>query len=235
MLIKTKAVVISALKYQDKSLIVKCFTASDGLKSYFIHNAYSTSSKQKIAFFHTAQLLEIEAIHKNKDSLERIKEVKLSYAFRHVFENINKSTQLIFIFDVLKICIKEVGQNENLFTFIETSLIWLDTHHYYPEFHLIFLTQLTKYLGFMPGIKNNEDIYFDKIEGVFQNNFTSSCLNIEESDLFNHLINANFDSALIFKKHERTFLLNTLLEYYQWHVEGFRKPKSLEILKELFS
>ncbi|MFY8065413.1 MAG: recombination protein O N-terminal domain-containing protein, partial [Flavobacterium sp.] len=30
MLVKTKAIVISALKYQEKSLIVKCFTQSDG-------------------------------------------------------------------------------------------------------------------------------------------------------------------------------------------------------------
>ena len=38
MQIKTKAIVISALKYQEKSLIVKCFTLSDGIKSYFIDN-----------------------------------------------------------------------------------------------------------------------------------------------------------------------------------------------------
>ena len=36
MLVKTKAIVISALKFQEKSLIVKCFTQSDGLKSYFV-------------------------------------------------------------------------------------------------------------------------------------------------------------------------------------------------------
>ena len=36
MLVKTKAIVLSALKYQEKSLIVKCFTESDGLKSYSV-------------------------------------------------------------------------------------------------------------------------------------------------------------------------------------------------------
>ena len=41
MLVKTKAIVLSSLKFQEKSLIVKCFTESDGLKSYFVPSAYS--------------------------------------------------------------------------------------------------------------------------------------------------------------------------------------------------
>ena len=46
MLVKTKAVVLSVLKYQEKSLIVKCFTQSEGLKSYFIQSVFS-SKKSK--------------------------------------------------------------------------------------------------------------------------------------------------------------------------------------------
>ena len=49
MQIKTQAIVLSAIKYQEKSLIVKCFTQSDGLKSYFIPSAFSSKkSNQKI-------------------------------------------------------------------------------------------------------------------------------------------------------------------------------------------
>ena len=49
MLVKTKAIVLSSLKFQEKSLIVKCFTESDGLKSYFVQSAYSNKkSNQKI-------------------------------------------------------------------------------------------------------------------------------------------------------------------------------------------
>ena len=56
MLIKTKAIVISSLKYQEKSLIVKCLTQSDGLKSYFVPNAFSAKkSNQKIAYFQQHQ------------------------------------------------------------------------------------------------------------------------------------------------------------------------------------
>ena len=78
MLVKTKAIVISSLRYQEKSLIVKCFTESDGLKSYFVPSAYSgKKSNQKIAYFQPLTILEIEANHKNKGTLEQLKEIEV--------------------------------------------------------------------------------------------------------------------------------------------------------------
>ena len=80
MLIKTKAIVISSIKFQEKSSIVKCFTQSDGLKSYFVQSAYSgKKSNQKIAYFQPLTILEIEANHKNKGTLEHFKEIKLAH------------------------------------------------------------------------------------------------------------------------------------------------------------
>ena len=87
MLIKTKAIVISSLKYQEKSLIVKCLTQSDGLKTYFVSNAFATKKSsrdfgKKIAYFQPLSILEIEASHKNKGTLEHIKEIKLAMLFK---------------------------------------------------------------------------------------------------------------------------------------------------------
>ena len=36
MLISTEAIALSSIKYSETSLIVKCFTLSDGVKSYLI-------------------------------------------------------------------------------------------------------------------------------------------------------------------------------------------------------
>jgi DNA repair protein RecO (recombination protein O) len=47
MQVKTKAIVISSIKYQEKSLIVKCFTLSHGLKSYFVRNAFAGRNQIK--------------------------------------------------------------------------------------------------------------------------------------------------------------------------------------------
>ena len=98
MLVKTKAIVISSIKYQEKSLIVKCFTQSDGLKSYFVRDAFSSrKSNQKIAYFQPLTLIEIEANHKNKGTLEHFKEIKLAFAYQTINNDVYKSTIVIFL------------------------------------------------------------------------------------------------------------------------------------------
>ena len=91
MQIKTKAIVISALKYQEKSLIVKCFTLSHGLKSYFVRDAFSSrKGSQKMAYFQPMSILEIEATHKNKGTLENFKEIKIATPFQSIHSDIHE-------------------------------------------------------------------------------------------------------------------------------------------------
>jgi DNA repair protein RecO (recombination protein O) len=237
MQIKTQAIVLSAIKFQEKSLIVKCFTQSDGLKSYFIQSAFSSKkSNQKIAYFQPLNILEIEANHKNKGTLEHFKEVKLAYNYQNINTDIVKSSMVLFLSEVLHNSIFEEEKNENLFSFLETSLMWLDTHDSISNFHLIFLLQLTKFLGFYPQMQETEANYFEMIDGVFSPLQGTSCLNEHETLLLKKLINLKFeDTKKNFHKEERQVLLKVLLEYYSIHLQGFKKPNSLEVLKEIFS
>lgn len=237
MLVKTKAIVISTLKFQEKSLIVKCFTQSDGLKSYFVRNAFSTQkNNQKIAYFQPLNILEIEANHKNKGTLEHFKEIKLAFPYQSINTNIFKSTIVIFLSEVLHHSIKEEEKNENLFEFLETAFQWLDTHDEVSNFHLILLLEMTKYLGFYPDISEREWPYFETIDGVFSLFQGTSCLSQHETSLLNRLIDLKFDDVqLNFAAVERQLLLKILLNYYAIHLDGFKKPKSLDVLKEVFN
>jgi len=237
MLVKTKAIVISALRYQEKSLIVKCFTQSDGLKSYFVPSAYSgKKSNQKIAYFQPLTLLEIEANHKNKGTLEHFKEIKLATAFSTINTDVFKSTIVIFISEMLHHSIHEEEKNQDLFTFLETALLWLDTHDETANFHLILLLEITKFLGFYPDSSETAFNFFEMSEGIFSPFQGTSCLNEHETFLFKKLIQLKFDSnQKVFAGIERQMLLKILLDYYSIHLDGFKKPKSLEVLKEVFS
>ena len=237
MLIKTKAIVISSLKYQEKSLIVKCFTLSDGLKSYFVRDAFSSrKSNQKIAYFQPLSILEIEAIHKNKGTLENLKEIKIATPFQSIHSDIYKSTIVMFVSEILHHSIHEEEKNEPLFTFLETALHWLDTHGDIANFHLILLLEMTKFLGFYPDISNIDFPFFEMTEGVFTPFHAISSLTEHESNLFKKLINLKFENSLkTFHTIERQIILKTLIDYYSFHLDGFKKPKSLEVLKEVFS
>jgi DNA repair protein RecO (recombination protein O) len=237
MLVKTKAIVISSLKYQEKSLIVKCLTQSDGLKSYFVPNAFSAKkSNQKIAYFQPFTLLEIEANHKNKGTLEHFKEIKLSQAYQTISSDIVKSTMVMFLSEIIHNSIHEEEKNENLFLFLESALLWLDAHDDVANFHLILMLEMTKFLGFYPDDSEIEFPFFDTKEGVFIPFQGTSCLSEHETYLFKRLLNLKFDSEQkIFAGIERQILLKILLSYYTIHLDGFKYPKSLDVLKEIFA
>jgi DNA repair protein RecO (recombination protein O) len=237
MQVKTKAIVISSLKFQEKSLIVKCFTQSHGLKSYFVRDAFSgRKSNQKIAYFQPLTILEIEAVHKNKGTLENFKEIKISTPFQSIHSDIYKSTIVMFVSEILHHAIHEEEKNESLFSFLETALLWLDHNDEIANFHLILLLETTKYLGFYPDISDMDMPFFEMTEGVFTPFHAISSLTEHETNLFKKLISLKFDNdQKTFHVIERQIVLKILIDYYSFHLDGFKKPKSLEVLKEVFS
>lgn len=237
MLVKTKAIVLSAIKFQEKSLIVRCFTASEGLKSYFVQNAFSNSVKnRKPAYFQPLTLLEIEAQHKNKGNLEQIREIKIDIPFKTIYGSMTKSAMAMFLSEMMSAAIREEEHNEELFQFLSTAIQWLDEHEQNPNFHLIFLLEMTKYLGFYPDLSQKDAIFFDLKDGVFSMQQSLTTLTGHESGLIKKILALQFDSDLrIFHVSERQQLLKIIVDYYSLHLEGFRKPKSLEVFRELFS
>ncbi len=236
MQVKTKALVISALKYQEKSLIVKCFTRTDGMKSYFVPNAFSTrKSQQKIGYFQPLTLLDIEATHKNQGKLEYFKEIRISQPYVSLPTNVVKSSIVLFLSEVLYHGIQEEEKNEAFFDYLETALLWLDSHDEVVNFHLILLLGMTRFLGFYPDVSQTDAAFFELTEGVFTNDNSISCLSEHETILFKKLIELKFNSeSKCFVVAERQVLLKILLDYYAFHLDGFKRPKSLEVLGEVF-
>jgi DNA repair protein RecO (recombination protein O) len=234
-LVKTKAIVISAIRYQEKSLIVRCFTESDGIKSYFVRSAFSSGkSSSKSAYFQPLTMLEIEASHKNKGTLETFKEVRLARGFDTLTTDIIKTTIGLFLSEMMHNSIREEAPNPKLFTFLETSLEWLDHHESVSNFHLIFLLQMTRYLGFYP--HEGPGNWFDMTEGFFTEHPSSACLDDYETTLLRRLMAMRYqDENLAFSVNQRQTLLRILIDYYALHLEGFHKPKSLDVLRDIFA
>jgi DNA repair protein RecO (recombination protein O) len=237
MQVKTRGIVLSALRYQEKSLIVKCFTEADGLKSYFVRDAFSgKKSASKIAYFQPLTILDIVAVHKNKGTLEYFKEVKLGISYQTINVDIRKTTIVIFLAEVLHHSIREEEKNESLYHFLETAFLWLDSHDDIADFHLLLLLEVTKFLGFYPERNFNENLYFEMTDGIFVPFESATCLNAKETHLLQTLLQLRIDSgSAAFHVTERQALLNILLNYYSLHLEGFRRPNSLEVLKQVFS
>jgi DNA repair protein RecO (recombination protein O) len=237
MLVKTKAIVISALRYQEKGLVVKCFTETDGIKSYYVRDAFSSKkSSQKTVYFRPLTILALEASHKNKGTLEYFREAAPAYPYFTINTDIVKTSIAIFVAEMLHNCIKEEEKNPTLYAFLETALLWLDGHDEAANFHLILLLEISKFLGFYPNTAKQSHPFFEMTEGIFVPYQSISCLSEEETLLLKRLMSLKFDNgAKIFHVTERQALLKILMDYYAFHLDGFKRPKSVEVLKEVFS
>lgn len=239
MQVTTKAIIFTSLKYGDTSLITKVFTASDGLKSYLLKGILaSKKGKLKTAYFQPLTQLEIVANHKNKGTLESIREAKVSYHYQTLHTSITKNAMTLFLAEMLVNSIHEEERNEGLFEFLEASLQWLDVHDDISNFHLLFLLRLTKYLGFYPETNSMEGSYFDLLEGEFTNSPSLNPVLTGENLIYlKKVLGINFDEIHTIKmnKTNRQELLQSLVMYFELHLQGFRKPKSLAVLNEVFS
>ena len=239
MQITTKAIVLTTLKYGDTSLIVKAFTLSDGLKSYLLKGILiSKKAKIKPAYFQPLTQLEIVANHKNKGTLESIREARVAYHFTTLHTHIAKNTMGLFLAEMLGNSVHEEEPNVEMFYFIEASMQWLDSHDDISNFHIHFLLGLTKYLGFYPDTTAIDSTCFDLFEGVFTDRPSlNPILEGNNLEYFKSFLGINFDAiqSVRMKKANRQELLKAIVLYFELHLQGFRKPRSLAILNEVFS
>jgi DNA repair protein RecO (recombination protein O) len=237
--VATKAIVLSSLKYSDSSLIVKCYTQEEGLKTYLIRGILKAKKGGlKVAYFQPLTQLNIVASHNNKGTLNSIKEVQISNPYKTIYKDIIKQSVVMFLSEVLSYSIKEEENNYPLFDYLETGLIWLDLHDKIANFHLLFLLNLTRFLGFYPDLSEKDKLGFDLVEGNFTD-LTSqkNIINGNNFYQFKKLLGINFDSIenVSFNKHERQVVLKIIIRYFELHLDGFKKPKSLQILETVFS
>lgn len=239
MLITTNAIVLSKLKYKDNDLIVKCYTEQLGTVSFLLRGVLNNKKRgAKIAYFQLLSQLQLVIIYKENRSLQIIKEVKLSHLYTSIHSNILKSSIALFLAEILSNTLKEEEQNNTLFSYIETTLLWLDTHTEYSNFHLLFLLNLTKYLGFYPEEINTEYSFFNLLDGKFEIKQQSKySISGENLKLLKTLLGTTFDALSLVKinSKQRQSFLSMILLYFELHLGSFKTPKSLQIFNQVFS
>ena len=239
MVITTNAIVFSSIKYAEADLIVSCFTESSGLKSYLLRNVLkSRKGKLRASYFQPLTQLEITAVHRDKGTLERIREVKLIEPYQSLHTDVIKGAVVMFLAEILKTCIQEEEPNPRLFEYLQQSLIWLDSHDTIANFHILFLLKLSAYLGFYPDESTLDNKYFNLEEGFFEP--LPGGMASEEGphvEAFKGFFGIDFDALVRIKlaKSIRSDVLNLLLLYYKLHLQAYKNPKSLLVLNQLFN
>jgi len=238
MLNTTKAIVLHKINYSDTSLVVQVFTQQYGKVGLLIQGAKKRKAKIKTALFEPLSVLELVANFSDLDKLIRPREVKLHIPFISIQSNISKRSVVLFLSEILHKCIREPHPDQAMFHFVEKSLYSLEqSDSNTANFHLAFLLELSKHLGFHPQKSNGE--YFDMVEGVFSNSVPNTNLYLqgEEKDLFLQVLGTKIEecSQLTISSEQRKTVLSALIRYYQTHVSGLGEVKSHTILESVFN
>jgi DNA repair protein RecO (recombination protein O) len=239
MLHKTRGIVFKTTDYGESSIIVQVFTEKFGLQSYMVNGAKKPKAKISRNMLQPLHLLDMVVYHKNTGNVQRIKELKNSPLLQTIPYDVIKSSIAIFINEVLYKAVRQQPADESLFGFVFSAIEWLDHEKEgLANFHLLFLIQLTRYLGFYPDryLASDAD-YFDLKNGVFSRYKPDNTLYLSppHTQNFISLLQCNFEnlSQVKLTNDERRYLIQKLLEYYRLHIEGFGNIHSHEILEEV--
>lgn len=235
---KNNSIVLSKLRYRDNDLIVKCYTQQRGVVSYLLKGVLkSKKGLSKTVYFQALSQIQIEENYRPNQSLHFISEVKFNYIYKSLHSNIYKGAIVLFLSEILSNVLKEEEQNEDLFQFIAIAMEYLDNEDWFSNFHLLFLLKLTRYLGFQPENLDIDFPYFNLESGIFEAaNHGVYSISGENLTLLKRLLGINFDGLNTIKisARQRQEFLNLLLYYFELHLGSFKKPKSLQVLNEVF-
>jgi DNA repair protein RecO (recombination protein O) len=241
MLHKTRGIIFRATDYGESSVIVQIFTEKFGLQSYIINGAKKPKAKIGRNMLQPLHLLDLVVYHKNTGGVQRISELKNAPVLLSIPYDVIKSCIAIFLNEVLYKAIKQQSPDENLFDFVFNAIEWLDHQtESVANFHLVFLTRLTRYLGFYPDryMAGNAD-YFDIKNGQFTRFKPESVsyLSPPHTQNFGLVLQTGFEDMQLLKlsNDERRYLVQKLLEYYAMHIEGFGNIKSADVLEEVLA
>ncbi|SDE18485.1 DNA replication and repair protein RecO [Mucilaginibacter pineti] len=241
MLHKTRGIIFKATDYGESSVIVQIFTEKFGLQSYIINGAKKPKAKIGRNMLQPLHLLNLVVYHKNTGGVQRITELKNAPVLLTIPYDVVKSCIAMFLNEVLYKSIKQQSAEENIFDFVFSAIEWLDHQTgSVANFHLLFMAQLTRYLGFYPdrALAGNAD-YFDMKNGIFSKFKPDSVLYLSppHTQNFSKLLLCNFEDMqqLKLSNDERRYLIQKLLEYYALHIEGFGNIRSADVLEEVLS
>lgn len=244
---KTRGIVLRSIKYGETSLVVSVYTSVFGLQSYIINGirTYSKNSSNKAAFFQPATLLNMEVYHNSFKQINRIKEYQLAAINNNIFSHVIRNGVAQYMVELLSKCLKEPESNQNLFDFMEDSLIHLNAcpDEVMANFPVFFTVQLSNFFGFYPRstypeVLQNSQLVFDMEEGLFtdQPPLHNYYLQQKPALLLAEILQAQQPAELAEIRataETRRKILEALENYYALHIQGFGKLKTLPVLKEL--
>lgn len=231
---KDQGFVLKKTRYSESSTILHIFTAESGMLSFY----YPGGQKKNQALLSPLAEISFQYRKKNEDQMPMLIKPEEEQLWKNIYFDPIKSCQMYFMNEVLHNTIPEKDPDPKLYQFIKQGLQLFESSKKSANFHLYFLSQLTRFLGFYPETGTQPN-YFDLYNGLFSTHSPKSQL-YEEGPVCKKLqdfFTSEFQEqqGIELSGKQRIALADLLVKYFQTQLDGFYPPKSLEVLSTVFS
>ena len=237
---KARGVVLSTVKYGDSGMVVQMLTDRYGRQSYMVQGVRSSRGRgSKAALLQPMFAVEFEGLESAKMDMHRFRELRSGIVLQSTPFDLRKSTIALFMAEVLYRLVRESEPNEALFDFVWGSVEALDAmEEGVANFHLWFLANLSRFLGFSPAGEYRSGAMFDMREGAFTMNPSghSAVMDAPNAEILRDLLECDvrYLAEIGLNRHQRVEFLDEMMRYYGYHLEAINTVRSIRILQEVF-
>ena len=206
---KARGIVLNSLKYGDSAMVVHLLTDALGRQSYMVQGVRSSRGRgSKLALFQPMFALEFEGLTSSRQQMHRFREVQSGIVLQRMPFDVRRSTIALFMAEGV------------------------------ANFHLWFLVNLSRFLGFYPGNEYMPGAWFDACEGSYtvQKPPHATVMTPENARLMNDFVECDVRclAEIGLNRTQRSAFLEALLAYYGYHLDAIHAVQSVRILQEVF-
>jgi DNA repair protein RecO (recombination protein O) len=241
MLVKTQAIVLHHIPYSDTGVIAHLYTRQEGRISVFVRSG-SRRNVIRTTFLQPFSVLDLVLHSKPRSTMMYVKECSPLLIFNSIPFNPIKSAITLFLSEVLYRALKVQHSDDSLFDFLISSIEFFDNcRKGTGNFHLLFLLELSKYLGFYPNVENfakQNKTFFDLKNGCLclEKPLHPFFLSEEQTADFLLILRYNYQTMYLLKlsREQRQQILEQIMLFLQLHLPEFGSVKSIGIIKQIF-
>lgn len=240
MILTSGGIVLSTVRYSDSSVIVRIYTREKGLKSFMVRTGKGKNALSKLAMLQPLSLVEISFSDDARKNLHTLRSLERDISLKTIpFEPL-KTCIALFVAELISKSIVEEEVNLELYKFLHGSVLLLDDDEgTASNFHLKFMVEFTRFLGFYPDNSSYGKEYFDLSEGEFTSAEPIHAYHLKPdlAKVFSQLIDARMSAyaQIQLSNMQRRELLQKLIDYYRLHLDGMKEVKSHLVLEEVLS
>ncbi len=240
MIVTTNGIVLSTVRYSDSSVIARIYTEQVGLQSCMVRTGKGKNALPKLAMLQPLSLVELSFTNDERRSLRNLRSLERETALNGIPFDTVKTCVALFMAEVIGRAIAEEEGNPGMFSFLRNSILMLDqAQASVNNFHLKFLIEFSRYLGFYPHDRSLGQPYFDLMEGEFCSVEPLHPYVMRDAlvDRFDELkkVEMPAHATVRMSTEVRRELLQKLIDYYRLHLQGIKEISAHKVLEEVLS